>query len=96
MTKNRLSDLNDHLFAQIERLSDESKTADEIEREVARGAAIVAAADQVIRIAVVQVQAAKTASDHGIDPTPWLPETKPEGRVPAMTVVPVERGRHLR
>ncbi|MGM4885322.1 hypothetical protein AB8A20_08090 [Tardiphaga sp. 604_B6_N1_1] len=77
--KNRLSDLNDHLFAQIERLSDEALTDEQMEREVRRGTAIVAAADQIIRSAVVQVQAAKTASDHGIDPTPWLPETKTPG-----------------
>lgn len=85
--KNKLTDLNDHLFAQIERLSDESLSDQEIDREVKRGTAIVAAADQIIRSAVVQVQAAKTASDHGIDPTPWLPDAKtPAGR--ALTVVP--------
>lgn len=84
--KNKLTDLNDHLFAQIERLSDESLTDEGIERETKRGAAIVAAADQIIRSTVVQVQAAKTASDHGIDPTPWLPETKPSGR--ELKVVP--------
>jgi hypothetical protein len=87
MTKNKLSDLNDHLFAQIERLSDESLSDQKIEREVKRGASIVAAADQIIRSTVVMVQAAKTASDHGIDPTPWLPEIKPTGDR-TLTVVP--------
>jgi hypothetical protein len=54
---------------------------------VRRGTAIVAAADQIIRNAVVQVQAAKTASDYGIDPSPWLPEIKAPGGH-ALTVVP--------
>lgn len=73
MTKNRLPDLNDHLFAQIERLSDEGLTADQIDTEVKRGGAIVAAADQILRHAALQVQAAKIVSDHGNDPAPLLP-----------------------
>jgi hypothetical protein len=73
MTKNKLSDLNDHLFAQIERLSEEDLPADKIEIEVKRGNAIVAVADQILRHATLQVQAAKIVSDHGLDPTPHLP-----------------------
>jgi hypothetical protein len=72
--KNKLSDLNDHLFAQLERLSDEALTPEQIEQEAKRGEAIVAVADQIIRNASVQVAAAKLVSDHGLDPTPHLPE----------------------
>lgn len=73
MTKNRLSDLNDHLFAQIERLSDEGLTAEQLESEVKRGAAIVNAADQILRHATLQVQAAKLVTDYGgTDPRPYL------------------------
>jgi hypothetical protein len=71
--KNRLSDLNDHLFAQIERLAQEQLTAEQIETEVKRGTAIVAVADQILRHATLQVQAAKIVSDHGMDPTKHLP-----------------------
>jgi len=71
--KNKLSDLNDHLFAQLERLSDEDLTREGIEREHKRGEAIVAVADQIIRNAGLQIQAAKILSDHGLDPTPQLP-----------------------
>ena len=74
--KNRLSDLNDHLFAQIERLSDEALTPDGIEREAKRGEAMVAVADQIIRNAAIQIQAAKLVSDYGKDPTPHLPQLK--------------------
>lgn len=73
MTKNRLSDLNNHLFAQIERLSEEGMSAEKIETEVKRGNAIVAVADQILRHATLQVQAAKIVSDHGMDPTKHLP-----------------------
>ncbi len=72
MTKNRLSDLNDHLFAQIERLSDETLTPEQVEIEAKRGAAIVGAADLILRHAYLQVQAAKVMSDHGNDPTAYL------------------------
>jgi hypothetical protein len=71
--KNKLSDLNDHLFAQLERLSDETLTPEQIEKETKRGGAIVAVADQIIRNAGVQLQAAKLVSDHGLDPSPHLP-----------------------
>jgi hypothetical protein len=73
IVKNKLSDLNDHLFAQIERLSQEELSAEQIDTEVKRGNAIVAVADQILRHASLQVQAAKIVSDHGIDPTRHLP-----------------------
>ena len=39
--KNRLGDLNNHLFAQMERLSVEDLSAEQLEREVRRARAIV-------------------------------------------------------
>jgi hypothetical protein len=65
MTKNKLSDLNDHLFAQIERLADEALTPEQVDKEAKRGKAIVAAADQIIKNAALQVEAAKLLSDKG-------------------------------
>lgn len=72
--KNKLTDLNDHLFAQIERLSDETLTSEQIDNETKRGTVIVAVADQIIRNASLQIQAAKIVSDHGSDPVPYLPQ----------------------
>lgn len=71
--KNRLSDLNNHLFAQLERLSDEDLSAEQIEQEAKRGEAIVQVADQIIRNAALQIQAAKIAYEGGADPVPYLP-----------------------
>jgi hypothetical protein len=76
--KNKLSDLNDHLFAQIERLANEDLTPEKIETEVKRGNAIVGLADQILRHASLQVQAAKIISDHGLDPSKHLPELGPK------------------
>ena len=40
MANNTLSDLNNHLFAQLERLSDEDLTQKELEKETMRAKAI--------------------------------------------------------
>lgn len=82
--RNKLSDLNDHLFAQIERLSDEDLSAEQIDQESKRGQAIVAVADKIIHNASLQLQAAKIMSEHGYDPVASLPmlEGKPEKRKP--------------
>lgn len=72
--KNRLSDLNNHLFAQLERLSDEDLTPDQIDQESKRGEAIVSVADQIIRNAALQIQAARLVSEYGSDPAPYLPQ----------------------
>lgn len=63
--KNKLSDLNNHLFAQIERLGDEDLTTEEIEKEAQRADAIVSVADQIIRNADLQFKAASLLANHG-------------------------------
>ena len=78
--KNKLADLNDHLFAQLERLSEEDLTPEKIETEVKRGTAIVAVADQLIRSAALQVAAAKLVAEHGDKVTRRLPLMLENGR----------------
>jgi len=70
--KNKLSDLNDHLFAQLERLSEEGLSAEQIELEAKRAEAIVAVADQVIGSATIQVAVARLIADRGGDPMSHL------------------------
>ena len=77
MTKNRLSDLNNHLFAQMERLSDESLPADKLDQENRRAEAMVAVSDQIVRTAALQMQAAKMITDFdGSDPRPYLSQMR--------------------
>lgn len=72
--KNKLGDLNNHLFAQLERLSDEALSTDEIDREVKRSDAIVSLADQVVNNAKLQLSAAKLFAEHGSQVLPHLPQ----------------------
>jgi hypothetical protein len=71
--KNKLADLNNHLFAQLERLSEEDMTAEKIEQEGKRTDSIVAVAEQIVRNADLQLKAALVIANHGDRFIPMLP-----------------------
>lgn len=72
--KNKFSNLNDHLFAQLERLSDEDLKPEQVELEAKRAAAMVDVADQIIRNAAVQIRVAELAHEMGAeDASKYLP-----------------------
>lgn len=73
MSKNRLTDLNDHLFLALERLNDETLTAEQIESEAKRADAIVALADQVTENARTRLTAARLFAEHGEKVLGYLP-----------------------
>lgn len=73
--KNKLSDLNNHLFAQLERLSDEDLSGDKIDQEVERAKAIVGVADQIIGTASLQFKAAELVARHGRGVADMIPES---------------------
>jgi len=62
--KNKLTDLNNHLFAQLERLSDEDLTAEQIAQEVNRTEAIVSVSEQIVKNADIQLKAVTILSNH--------------------------------
>jgi hypothetical protein len=62
--KNKLSDLNDHLFAQLERLGDENLSPDDLKKEISRADAIVAVADKIVMNAATQVRAMQVIAEH--------------------------------
>lgn len=72
--KNKMSDLNNHLFAQLERLASEDLTPEQIDQEVKRADAIVSLTDQVSRNADLQLKAAKLYAEHGAAVLPHLPQ----------------------
>lgn len=71
--KNKLSDLNDHLFMQLERLGDEELTPEQIEVEAKRAEAIVEVADRIVGNAALQLKAAALLVEHGEYVRPMLP-----------------------
>ncbi|MDF2141225.1 hypothetical protein [Paenirhodobacter sp. CAU 1674] len=74
MAKSKLANLDEHLFAALERLSDEDLSSEQIEIEVKRSGAIVEIADQVTENARVKLAAAKLFAEHGEAVLPHLPQ----------------------
>lgn len=71
---NSMSELNSHLFAQLDRLAKTDMTADELEQEVQRAEAIVKLSDQISGNADLQLKAAKLFAEHGQAVLPHLPQ----------------------
>jgi len=62
--KNKLTDLNDHLFAQMERLGDESLSDDDLEKEVKRTSSMMGIADKVIGNSTLMLKAAELRAEY--------------------------------
>lgn len=71
--KNKLIDLNNHLFAQLERLGEEGLTAEQLEQEVKRSEAMVTVSQQILRNADLSIQAAKLVAEYGGNYEKMLP-----------------------
>lgn len=74
MAKNKLSDLNDHLFAALERLNEDGLTTEQIESESKRVGAVIGVSNQIISNAKVTLEALKLISSGSFRPTE-LPES---------------------
>ena len=61
--KNKLIDLNNHLFAQLERLSDESIKDDKLNIEIERTKAVTSVAKEIISNARLALDAEKALSE---------------------------------
>lgn len=63
--KNQLIDLNNHLFAQLERLGDEDLKGDDLKQEIERGKAVANVGRQVIDNARLALDAHKLEREYG-------------------------------
>jgi hypothetical protein len=70
--KNTLGDLNNHLFAQLERLSDEGIKGEDLEVEIKRARAITYVASQIIANGTLALEAQKLVGE-GMSPSDKLP-----------------------
>lgn len=63
--KNKLIDLNNHMFTQLERLGDEDMEADELKHEIERGKAMAHIGRQIIDGARLALDAHKLEREYG-------------------------------
>lgn len=63
--KNKIQDLNDHLFAQLERLNDEDLTQEDLEKEIQRSKAVTAVSNQIINNAKLALDATRLQVEFG-------------------------------
>lgn len=70
--KNKLQDLNDHLFAQMERLGDEETSGEKLTAEIERSKAMTNVAAQIINNAKLVLDAQVKFSEGRLRATPKM------------------------
>lgn len=70
--KNKLIDLNNHLFAQLERLSDEETQGDGLKEEIERSKAVAVIAKTIVDNARLALDATKAMNDRSIVHPPLM------------------------
>ncbi|MBU2538100.1 MAG: hypothetical protein KKH22_06650 [Proteobacteria bacterium] len=70
--KNKLTDLNDHLFCQLERLSDEEIKGEALKEEIERARAVSQVASHIIGNATLVLNAQKALNDGLIRRAPLM------------------------
>lgn len=63
--QNKIEDLNNHLFAQLERLNDEDLTGEQLEEEIRRAKAIASISSQIIDTADITLRAVEIMAEAG-------------------------------
>lgn len=63
--KNKLNDLNNHLFEQLERLNDDALFEEKFEQEIARSRALTSVAKEIINNGNLILNAQKHADEYG-------------------------------
>ncbi len=72
--KNKITDLNDHLFAELERLGDEELAGDDLQSEITRAKAIADVSGKIIDNAKLALEATKLQVEYGSRQKISLPE----------------------
>lgn len=67
--KNTLGDLNNHLFAELERLSDEDLKGEDLKEEIERAKAVTQVATKIIENGSLALEARKIVDKFNADPT---------------------------
>ena len=70
MPRNKLSDLNNHLFAQLERLNDEEAGSEKMELEIKKAKAISQVATEILKSSKLSLNAARLVHEGYINEVP--------------------------
>lgn len=70
--KNKLTDLNDHLFAALERINDESLTGNKLTEEIERSKAITSVAAVVVNNAKLALDVAVAVHECRVNKLPTM------------------------
>lgn len=87
--KNKMSDLRDHMFAQLERLGNEELNEEDLKKEITRAQAISEVGKVIVESAKTQVMYAKLTRQKDEQPDKFLEET-PEPPVLKLERPPAE------
>lgn len=77
--KNKMMDLHNHLFAQLERLSDEDLKEEELSQELKRADAVSKVSMTIVKNAEVCLKAERMRADGLIENSPEMLEGKNNG-----------------
>jgi len=69
-TKNKIGDLNNHLFEQLERLNDEDLSNEELKKEIARSKAMSSIALSILASGTLLLKAKKYTDEFGEEDMP--------------------------
>jgi len=72
--KNTLGDLNNHLFAQLEKLNDDDLCGESLETEIKRAEAMAGIGEQIIRAGELQLKAMQHMDAYGYERKKEVPE----------------------
>lgn len=75
--KNKFTDLNNYLFEQIERITDDSLKTDELDNAIKKAEAVTKIAETIIKNGEVQLKTASLALEYGMLKPSALPAAIP-------------------
>lgn len=72
--KNTLGDLNNHLFAQLEKINDDDLSGEALDAEIKRTEAVAKISEQIIKTGELQFKAMQHMDEYGYDRKKAIPE----------------------
>lgn len=72
--RNTLGDLNNHLFAQLEKMDDDELTGEQLDNEIRRTEAMAKISEQIIKNGELQFRAMKYMDEYGYERQKAIPD----------------------